>query len=99
MAGTCESYNISAAGSLEMIPPVAKSETTSICYANLRKECLEAIKHWPGCETIRGIQLIRESNGHFTVRITLYGTANEKIANRAARTVQREMRRRFRLAD
>ena len=68
-------------------------------YANLRKECIEAIKLWPGCETVGGIQIVRENNGHFSVRITLYGAANEKIANRAARAVQREMRRRFQLTE
>jgi hypothetical protein len=68
-------------------------------YANLRKECLGAIKQWPGCETVSGIQLVRENSGHFSVRITLYGAAKEKIANRAAGAVQREMRRRFHLAE
>ena len=68
-------------------------------YVTLRKEYLDAIKQWPGCESVSGIQLVRENNGHFSVRITLYGTANEKIANRASMAVQREMRRRFHLTE
>ena len=78
---------------------MAKFEKSLMSYAKLRKECLGAIKQWPGCETVSGIQLVRENNGHFSIRITLYGSAIEKIANRAARAVQREMRRRFHLTE
>jgi len=78
---------------------MAKSKTSGMNYVALRKECLDAIRQWPGCETIGGIQLVRENGGHFSVRITLYGTADEKIANRASRSVQREMRRRFYLTE
>ena len=78
---------------------MTKPETAGISYAALRKECLNAIKQWPGCETVSGIKLVRQNNGHFSVLITLYGTANEKVADRASRAVQREMRRRFHLTD
>ena len=78
---------------------MAKPETSGISYATLRKECLDAIRQWPGCETVSGIQLVRQNKGYFSVLITLYGTANEKVANRASRTVQREMRRRFHLTE
>lgn len=74
---------------------MAKFSTLGISYVALRKECLDAIKQWPGCETVAGIQLVRQNNGDFLVRITLYGEANEKVADRASRAVQREMRRRF----
>ena len=84
---------------MQEVLPVAKFEKSLMSYAKLRKECLGAIKQWPGCETVSGIQLVRENNGHFSIRITLYGSANEKIANRAARAVQREMRRRFHLTE
>jgi hypothetical protein len=78
---------------------MAKFAILGINYVALRKECLDAIKQWPRCETVSGIQHVRQNNGHFSFRITLYGTANEKIADRASRAVQREMNRRFHLTD
>ncbi len=78
---------------------MAKSETAGISYAALRKKCLDAVKQWPGCESISGIQIVRGSSGRFTARITLYGTANPKIADRAITCVQREMRRHFHLTE
>ncbi len=51
---------------------VAKSKT-AISYAALRKECLNAIRQWPGCETVGGILIVRTNNGRFLVRATLYG--------------------------
>jgi hypothetical protein len=75
------------------------SKTSGISYAALRKECLTAIRQWPGCESVRGIQIIREIAGKFSVRVTLYGTADQKIADRAARYVEREVRRHFHLTE
>jgi hypothetical protein len=50
----------------------------------------------PGCETIGGIQIIRDGTlGSFSVRVTLYGKADKKIADRAINFVQREKRRHF----
>jgi hypothetical protein len=79
--------------------PMAKlAEKVGMGYGALRKECLEAVRHWPGCETIGGIQIIRDnSRGGFTVRVTLYGKANERTADRAINCVQREKRRHFHL--
>jgi len=71
-----------------------------IRYDALRKECLDAIRHWPGCETVTGIQLIRDSSpAGFLVKITLYGRADKKIADRAMICVQREKRRHYRLIE
>ena len=78
---------------------MAKSTTSGMSYVALRKECLNAIRQWPGCETVSGIRLVRQNKGHFLLQITLYGTADEKIANRASGAVQREMRRRFHLSE
>jgi hypothetical protein len=79
---------------------MAKSETVGTSYGALRKECLEAVRQWPGCETVGGIQIIREkSPGSFSVRVTLYGKADKKIADRAINCVQREKRRHFHLSD
>jgi hypothetical protein len=79
---------------------MAKSVTTGLDYGALRKECLEAVRQWPGCETIGGIQIIRDATpGGFSVRVTLYGKADKKIADRAINCVQREKRRHFHLND
>ncbi len=73
---------------------------TGLSYGALRKECLETVRQWPGCETVTvgGIQIIRDNTpGGFSVRGTLYGKANKKIADRAITCVQREKRRHFHL--
>jgi hypothetical protein len=79
---------------------MAKPATIGLSYGALRKECLDAVRQWPGCETIAGIQIVRHgAPGSFSVRVTLYGTADKKIANRAINCVQREKRRHFHLND
>lgn len=79
---------------------MAKSGTVGLSYGALRKECLEAVRHWPGCETVGGIHIIRnEAPGGFSVRVTLYGKADRKIADRAIGCVAREKRRQFHLTD
>jgi hypothetical protein len=77
-----------------------KFKTVGLSYGSLRKECLEAVRQWPGCETVGGIQIIRDNSpAGFSVRVTLYGEADEKIADRAIICVQRENRRRFHLTE
>ena len=79
---------------------MAKSATLGLSYGALRKECLEAVRQWPGCETIGGIQIIRDNGpGSFSVRVTLYGKADKKTADRAINCVVREKRRHFHLND
>jgi hypothetical protein len=79
---------------------MATPSTVELSYAELRKECLEAVRQWPGCETISGIQIIRENTtSGFSVRVTLYGQADKKTANRAIACVQREKRRHFSLTE
>jgi hypothetical protein len=49
---------------------------------------------------VGGIQIIRSNKpGGFSVRVTLYGKADKKIADRAIICVQREKRRHFHLND
>jgi hypothetical protein len=75
-------------------------KTVGLSYAALRKECLEAVRQWPGCETVSGIQIIRDNtSAGFSVRVTLYGKADERIADRAMTCVQREKRRHFHLTE
>jgi hypothetical protein len=52
---------------------LSKFTTSEMSYIALRKECLDAIRQWPGCETVSGIQLVRQNNGHFSVRISSIG--------------------------
>jgi hypothetical protein len=69
-------------------------------YDALRKESLAAVRQWPDCGTIGGIQIIRSNKpGGFSVRITLYGKAEVKTAERAIGCVQSEKRRQFHLLD
>jgi hypothetical protein len=69
-------------------------------YGALRKECLEAVRQWPGRETVSGIQIIRENTpSGFSVGVTLYGNADKKTADRAIACVQREKRRHFYLTE
>ena len=73
---------------------------TTVSYSVLRKRCLDAIRHWPGCETVAGIQLVRaNSPSGFSVKITLYGEAETRNADKAAAFVERQMGRDFYLAD
>jgi hypothetical protein len=77
---------------------MAKLPRVGLSYGALRKECLDAVRQWPGCETVAGIQIVRENSpGGFSVRVTLYAKADQKIADRAVRCVQREKRRHFHL--
>jgi hypothetical protein len=77
-----------------------RSETAGLSYGALRKECLEAVRQWPRCETVGGSQIIRDNTpGGFSVRVTLYGKADKKIADRAMICVRREKRRQFHLTN
>jgi len=79
---------------------MAKRGTVGTNYGVLRKTCLEAIRQWPGCETIGGIQIIRDNTpAGFSVRVSLYGNSDKKTADRALACVQREMRRYFHLTE
>ena len=82
------------------IGSMTKRETVGMSYGALRNESLEAVRQWPGCETVGGIHIIRDNTpGGFSARGTLYGKADKKIADRAINCVQREKRRHFRLND
>jgi hypothetical protein len=79
---------------------MGRSNRTDIQYAALRKDCLEKIHLWPGCETVSGIRLIRDASAPgFTVQVTLYGNADRKLADRAMITIERVARRQYRLVE
>jgi hypothetical protein len=57
---------------------ISKRQPFKSTYGALRKDCLEAIQQWPGCETVSGIQIIRDNSpAGFSVRVTFYGEAPE----------------------
>jgi len=76
-----------------------RGRTSGITYNDLRRMCLEAVKQWPGCESITGIQIIRGASLKFSVRVTLYGRSEKRVADRAIRCVEREMSRHFHLLE
>jgi hypothetical protein len=79
---------------------MVKLKTIGVSYADLRKDCLETVRQWPGCESVSGIQIVRDNSpSGFSVRVTLYGQATKKIADRAMVSVQREKRRHFHLTE
>jgi hypothetical protein len=79
---------------------MVKLKTVGLTYGDLRKECLDAVRQWPGCESVAGIQILRGKRpGSFSVKITLYGNAEVKRANRAMACVQREKQRQFHLTE
>jgi len=77
-----------------------KFNRTAVTYDSLRNECLETIRQWPGCETVAGIQLIRDNSpACFSAKVTLYDRADKKVADRALICVQCEKRRHYRLTE
>jgi hypothetical protein len=77
-----------------------KFKTIGISYGALRKECLQEIRLWPGCQTVAGIQIVRDNSpAGFSIRVTLYGKADPKIADRAMNCIQREKRRQYHLIE
>lgn len=86
--------------SVFQLSQMVKFKTVGMSYADLRRDCLEAVRQWPGCETVSGIQIIRSNRrSGFSVKITLYGEADQSIADRAMMYVEREKRRRFHLLE
>jgi hypothetical protein len=73
---------------------------TKIKYSELRRICLADIRQWPGCETVAGLQLVRNASpSGFSLTITLYGLADKKTADRAKGFVERVTRRQYQLVE
>jgi hypothetical protein len=62
-------------------------------------ECLEEIRQWPGCEAIGGVEVFHFGRGKFIVRVMDYGGTPFRIANQAAKCIEREKRRHYHLKD
>ena len=81
-----------------MATRMARAQTVGLNYEALRKECLDAVRQWPGCETVGAIRIIRNKTpGSFSLQITLYGKAPKKTADRASSYVERQKRQYFHL--
>jgi hypothetical protein len=69
--------------------------TTAISRVDLMRDCLDQIRQWPGCETIKEIGVLGDLQGGFTVHIIDYGRSKKRCADRAMLCVQRETQRRY----
>jgi hypothetical protein len=58
----------------------------------VKRDCLIAIKQWPGCETVAEIGIVREERG-LKLIILNYGAAEKRLADRTVRSFQNEFRR------
>jgi len=64
--------------------------TVGIIRAVLVQDCLREIRLWPGCEMVEEVGILADARGGFSVHVINYGTAKKKLADQAARCVQRE---------
>jgi hypothetical protein len=65
----------------------------------LMEQCLRDLRQWPGCECVREIGILSGKGSDFQVRIVDYGPVRKRLADRAARCVEREARRYYRLTS
>jgi hypothetical protein len=76
-----------------------KSKTVGLSYAPFGKSAWRPYDSGPGARP-SGIQIIRDNSpAGFSVRVTLYGEAEERVADRAMNCVQREKQRHFHLTE
>jgi hypothetical protein len=71
--------------------------TIGISREDLTRDCLRDLRLWPGCETVKGVTVLADGGGKFTVHVTEYGLAKKRIADRAVGCIQREKARHFHL--
>jgi hypothetical protein len=72
--------------------------TQPIVVGRLERDCLIAVKQWPGCETIAEIGIVRSEHG-CSLMVLNYGSAKKRLADRAVRSFQNECRRRYHVVD
>jgi hypothetical protein len=66
-----------------------------ISRETLARICLGELHMWPGCETVASVGILAAPNGGFMVRVIEYGEAKKRLADRAARCIEREKLRRY----
>jgi hypothetical protein len=71
--------------------------TIGISREDLTRDCLQQLRIWPGCETVRSVAVLGDLRGKFTVHVIDCGLAKKSLADRALRYVQREKQRRYHL--
>jgi hypothetical protein len=69
--------------------------TIGISRTDLAQDCLREIRLWPGCETVDGVGVLADLQGGFSIHVINYGAAKKKLADQAARCVQREKLRQY----
>ena len=62
---------------------------------HLAQECLREIQLWPGCETVDEVGVLAELRGRFSIHVINYGVAKKRLADQAARCIQRETLRKY----
>jgi hypothetical protein len=72
--------------------------TKAIDVERAKRDCLIAVKHWPGCETVAEIGIVHEELGS-TLTVLNYGAAEKRLADRAVRSFQNEFRRHHHIVD
>ena len=72
--------------------------TTAISPDNLARDCLQELHMWPGCETVVSVAVLRTRNDRFVIRVVGYGSAQQRLADRALRCIQREKLRHHHLS-
>lgn len=74
-----------------------EKHTVGISRTDLAMDWLREIRIWPGCEMVEGVGGLVDLRRGFSVHIINYGRAKKKLADQAARCVQREKIRRYHL--
>lgn len=69
--------------------------TTGRNAGDLKRDCLLSVRQWPGCETVKDAMLILDGEAGYRFVVTDCGAADEKLADRAARAFQNEVRRHY----
>lgn len=73
--------------------------TQGVGRSQLAKQCFDEVRMWPGCETIMGVAVLRDGADRFQVKVTAYGAASKRLADRAIGCVEREKLRYYHLID
>jgi hypothetical protein len=81
---------------MELVMPLIK-HTTGMSREDLTRDCLQQIRLWPGCETVKRVGILGEPCGGFSVHIIDYGLARKRLADRAILCILREKKRQYHL--
>jgi hypothetical protein len=57
---------------------------------NLARVCAQELRLWPGYEGVISVAVLAEPGDRFSLRVTDYGVAERKLAERALRCIERK---------